>query len=306
MKKYVLILSALAFTLGFSSCKKETAKENNNDEIAAHAEDESQFSTELDGMLNESSAAIESNGAFSGRYQGQQELICDATAVYNSTSNPRTITITYSGSNCNGIRTRTGSIIISMAQGVQWKNAGAAVTVTFQNVKITRLRDNKSVTINGSQTYTNVSGGLLINLPVLNSITHRIQSSGLSLSFNDGTQRSWQVDKQRVITYNSGVVVTTTGLHTEGNITGVAEWGTNRFGNAFTTAITSPLIIRQDCSFRLTSGAVEHKTNLFTGTATFGLDANGNPTTCPGIGTYYFKVIWTGPNGNSYTTILPY
>jgi hypothetical protein len=105
---------------------------------------------------------------------------------------------------------------VSMAQGVQWKNAGAAVTITFQNVKITRLRDNKSVTINGAQTYTNVSGGLLANLPILNSITHRIHSSNLSLSFNDGTQRNWQVDKQRVFTYNNGAVITTTGLHTEG------------------------------------------------------------------------------------------
>ncbi|TMI62925.1 MAG: hypothetical protein E6H07_16110 [Bacteroidetes bacterium] len=306
MKKHILVLSALAVTLVFSSCKKETTKENDNDEIAAHAEDESQFSGELDGILNETNVAIESNGTFSGRYQSLQEVICDAAAVYDAVSNPRTITITFSGSNCNGIRTRTGAIVVSMAQGVQWKNAGAAVTIAFQNVKITRLRDNKSVTINGTQTYTNVSGGLLANLPILNSITHRINSSNLSLSFNDGTQRNWQVDKQRVFTYNNGAVITTTGLHTEGNTTGVAEWGTNRFGNAFTTAITSPLIIRQDCSFRLTAGAVEHKTNLFTGTATFGLNAAGNPTTCPGVGAYYFKVTWTGPNGNSYTTILPY
>jgi hypothetical protein len=306
MKKYILLLSAFIITIAVTSCKKEKDKENNNDEIAAHAEDESQFSSELDGMLNETNAAIESNGSFSGRFQSLQEIICDATAVYDPNSNPRTITITYSGSNCNGVRTRTGAIVISMEQGVQWKNPGAAVTVSFQNVKITRLRDNKSVTINGSQTYTNVSGGLLINLPVLNSITHRISSSDLSISFNDGTQRSWQVDKQREFTYNSGVVITTTGLHTEGNITGVAEWGTNRFGSTFTTAITTPLVIRQDCSFRLTGGAVEHKTNLFTGTATFGLNAAGDPSTCPGTGAYYFKVTWTGPNGNSYTTILPY
>jgi hypothetical protein len=193
-----------------------------------------------------------------------------------------------------------------MAQGVQWKNAGAAVTVTFQNLKITRVRDNKSITINGSKTYTNVSGGLLINLPTLGSITHAITSTGLSITFDNGSQRSWQVSKQRVFTYSGGGVVTTTGTHTDGNNTGIAEWGTNRFGATFATSIVEPLVVRQDCSFRLTSGKVKHTTPTVTATATFGLNANGEPTTCPGLGTYYFKVIWTGANGNSITVISPY
>ena len=113
------------------------------------------------------------------------------------------------------------------------------------------------------------------------------------------------MDKQRVFTYDNGYVITTTGLHTEGATTGIAEWGTNRLGNSFTTAITTPLIIREECGFRLTEGAVQHKTNLFTATVTFGLDVDGNPTTCP-AGNYYFKVLWTGPNGGTGTVILPY
>jgi hypothetical protein len=191
---------------------------------------------------------------------------------------------------------------------VQWKNAGAAVTITFQNLKITRLRDNKSITINGSHVYTNVSGGLLINLATLGTITHSITSSNMSITFDNGSQRNWQVAKQRVFTYNSGVVITTTGTHTDGSNTGIAEWGTNRFGGAFATSILEPLVVRQDCNFRLTSGKVKHTTTTpaATGTATFGLNANGDPTSCPGSGTYYFKIVWTGPNGNTITVIRPY
>ena len=307
MKKQILALSAFILIISFSACKKDTSTNttNNDAEIAAHSDDESQFSLQLDDIIGEGNIALESNTGFSGRLQSPQEVFCDATIVVDTTSNPRTITITYDGSGCTPGRTRTGSVIISMAQDVRWKNAGAAVTVTFQNVKITRTRDNKSVTINGTQTYTNVSGGLLFNLYTVGTITHRISSNNLSLSFNDGSQRNWQVDKQRVFTFDNGYVITTTGLHTEGNITGVAEWGTNRFGNTFTTAITSPLIVREDCDFRLTSGAVQHKTNLFTATVTFGLDATGNPTACP-TGNYYFKAEWTGQNGNSSSIILPY
>ena len=148
---------------------------------------------------------------------------------------------------------------------------------------------------------------MLINLPTLNTITHSITSSGLSITFDNGTQRTWQVSKQRVFTFvNNSGVITTTGTHTDGAVANIAEWGTNRFGKAFATSITEPLIVKQDCSFRLTSGQVKHTTGGITATATFGLDATGNPTSCPGSGNYYYKVIWTGPNGNSLTVILPY
>jgi hypothetical protein len=308
MKRRILYLSVFILVISFMACKKEKSPENTTttEDMAAHSDDESQFSTELDAIINESNIALESEVSFSGRLSSQsQEIFCDANAVIDTVSNPRTITITYNGNNCIPTRTRTGSIVISMAQGVKWKNAGASVSVSFQNVKITRTRDNKSITLNGTQTFTNVSGGLLANLWQVNTITHRISSSNLSISFNDGSQRSWQVDKQRVFTYDNGYVITTTGLHTEGATTGIAEWGTNRLGNSFTTAITTPLIIREECGFRLTEGAVQHKTNLFTATVTFGLDVDGNPTTCP-AGNYYFKVLWTGPNGGTGTVILPY
>lgn len=308
MKRRILYLSVFILVISFMACKKEKSPENTTttEDMAAHSDDESQFSTELDAIINESNIALESEVSFSGRLSSQsQEIFCDANAVIDTVSNPRTITITYNGNNCIPTRTRTGSIVISMAQGVKWKNAGASVSVSFQNVKITRTRDNKSITLNGTQTFTNVSGGLLANLWQVNTITHRISSSNLSISFNDGSQRSWQVDKQRVFTYDNGYVITTTGLHTEGATTGIAEWGTNRLGNSFTTAITTPLIIREECGFRLTEGAVQHKTNLFMATVTFGLDVDGNPTTCP-AGNYYFKVLWTGPNGGTGTVILPY
>ena len=304
MKKNVLSLLALSLLVGFAACKKD-ASPNNSTEMATHSDDQSRVESETDAAANDADLVIESSAAITGRYQGTQGVICDATVDVNLASDPRTITITYDGTNCLGNRTRTGKVIISAAQNVQWKNAGAAVTVTFQNLKITRVIDNKSITLNGALTYTNVSGGLLVNLASLNSITHSITSSGLTITFDNGSQRSWQVAKQRVFTYNNGAVITTTGTHTDGNATGIAEWGTNRFGVAFATSIMEPLVVRQDCNFRLTSGKVKHTTTGVTATATFGLNANGEPTSCP-AGAYYCKVIWNGPNGNSLTAIFPY
>src|SRR5262249_19832127 len=159
-----------------------------------------------------------------------------------------------------------------------------------------------SITINGSKTITNQSGGLLINLASLQTIVHLVNSNGLSVTFDNGSQRTWQVARKQTYTWAAGAVLTVTGNHTQGNVTGIAEWGTNRFGNAFTTVIDAPLVIKQDCDFRLTGGQVTHQTPNFTSTATFGLDATGAPTGCP-AGVYYLKIVWTGPAGNTHTVI---
>ena len=309
MKTKILFLAVFTFCTAviFTACQKSISSSvDESTEVSMQADDESRVATEMDATANDADVMLEATPSFSGRRMQVQSPICDATVAVDTASNPRTITITYNGTNCQGNRTRTGVVVISMAQGVRWRDAGAAITVSFQNLTITRLRDNKSITINGSQTYTNVSGGLLVNLPSLGSITHTITSSGMTITFDNGSQRSWQVARQRVFTYNNGVVITTTGMHSEGNTTGIVEWGTNRFGNAFSTTITQPLVIRQDCDFRVTSGEVVHTRGAITATATFGLDATGNPTSCPGSGSYYMKIVWIGAGGTTHTVILPY
>ena len=308
MKKQILFLSIVALSctaLIFTACQKDSKSDNNDNsaEVSVQSDDQSRFSNETDQVANEVDASLETEAGF-GR--GGTQLICDATITSDTTGSARVITITYNGTNCLGTRTRTGVVTISMPQGVRWKNAGATITVNFQNLKITRVSDNKSITINGTQTITNVSGGLLISLPALGTITHTITSSNMSITFDNGTQRTWSVARQRVYAWNAAApIITITGTHTEGNVTGVAEWGTNRFGRTFITAITQPLVISQACNYRLISGKVTNVNALATTTVTFGLDVSGNPVSCP-AGVFYFKITWTGPNGNTITVIMPY
>ena len=309
MKKSILYLSVITLSLAFfvSSCKKDSAVATDSaTEVSTQADDQSRVSTETDAVTNDANASLEVSTSISGRDMGFQGLICDASIVADTISNTRTITITYNGANCSGNRVRTGVVVISIAAGVHWKDAGAVVTISYQNLKITRVSDNKSITINGTHTLTNVSGGLLINLPALKTITHTISSSNMSVTFDDGSQRTWSVARQRVFTYNNGVVITITGTHTDGTNTGIEEWGTTRFGKSFTNSITSPLVVSQACSFRITSGATQHVTSLATVAVTFGLDASGNATSCPGTGSYYYKAVWTGANGKVVTVIAPY
>ncbi len=322
MKTRFFLSLAVIVTLSlfFVSCTKESGSGSTETdyttESTVHTDDQSRFSGEIDGVANDADLALEVTTGFAGRPGTTEDggavtndlnnIICDASVAIDTLSSPRKITITYNGNNCLGTRTRTGVVVISMEPATRWKNAGAVLNVTFQNLKITRLIDNKSITINGTQSYTNVNGGLLINLPTLGSVTHAITSDNMSVTFDDNTQRTWKVARKRVFTYDNGIVIKTTGTHTEGNVSTITEWGTNRFGNAFTTAILEPLTIRQSCNLRLTSGKIEHKTSLYTAAVTFGLDASGNATACPGIGNYFLKLVWTGPLGNSHTSIHPY
>ena len=128
----------------------------------------------------------------------------------------------------------------------------------------------------------------------------------MSIDFDNGTTRAWNVSKQRVFTYDNGIVITTTGTYSDGTNNNIAEWGINRLGESFTSLISEPKVIRQDCDFRLVSGQNTVITDNGTSVITYGLDADGNPTGCPGSGTYYYKLVWTGANGKTFTIIRPY
>jgi len=311
-------MAALALSVSFISCKKTDSNPVpiENTDLVAHSDDQSSFAQSTDDVANDANTSIENNNAFNGFAPGEITMgptgtngplgvICGATTVMDSTATLRRITITYNGLNCAGTRNRVGVVVLTMPLGQHWKDAGAVLTVDIQNLKITRVSDGKYHTINGTVAFTNVTGGRLRDLSALGTIIHTITSNGMTVTFDNGTQRSWQIAKRRTFTYDNGIVITTIGTHTEGTTTGVSEWGTNRFGNAFVTAITQPMVIRQDCSMRLVSGQVTHTKLAATVVVTFGLDSAGNPVSCP-TGTYYMKIVWTNASGIVRTFILPY
>lgn len=293
-----------------ASCKKEkdpSPQITADTEVAAHYDDEAMVSEELDAVATDANTLFEADPVLSGNNSVLEEALCDATIVVDTASDPMTLTVTFNGANCGIKRNRTGVMVLSTAKGTEWKNAGATITVHFDNMKITRRSDGKSITLNGSKTYTNVSGGLIHQAASSGPIVHTLHSNDLTISFGDGTARSWNVARKKTFSYSNGLVITITGIHEEGNVSHIAEWGTNRFGNPFTTSITQPVVVKQDCDFRITAGEILHSTEVFTAKATFGLDASGNSTDCPGTGNYYYRLGWTRTsNGNSFNVLLPY
>lgn len=305
MKKNVVFLGFLSMLLlvGITSCQKDspTNPAGDDSEVAVHADDEAFFTGETDALLSNINSVLDEETS----PRRQDNIICDASVAIDFVSNPQKITITFNGGECLGNKIRNGVIVLSAPKGTLWQNKGASFKIEYKDFKVTRKRDQKSIIINGEQTFTNESGGLLVQLSSLESITHIVSSSGLSVTFNNGTKRSWQTAQKRVFTYDNGAVLAVSGTHTEGNDNHVAVWGSNRFGTAFTSSISEPLVIRQDCSFRLTSGEIVHKVGSASATATFGLDEDGKPVSCPS-GSFYYKLLWEGPNGNSLSAIVAY
>ena len=327
----IAIATCLLTCISIYSCKKDNSasQDTTTADLNNTADDQQQVSNESELISDDANTALNGQSVFSGSNSSSvslsgnievngvggntqldglinaHQLICDATITYDTSNNQRVITIVYDGTNCWGNRTRSGKVVITLPLGQHWNDAGATANIVIDELKITRLRDGKSIVVNGNKTFTNVSGGLLKNLATLQTITHTIKGT-MSIDFDNGTTRAWNVSKQRVFTYDNGIVITTTGTYSDGTHDDIAEWGLNRFGQSFTSLISAPKVFRQDCDFRLVSGQNTVITDKGTAVITYGLDANGDPTGCPGSGTYYYKLVWTGVNGKTYTIIRPY
>jgi hypothetical protein len=329
----IAIAVCLLSCISIYSCQKDVSANGDtttSGSMTTTADDQQQISNESDLISNDVNTSLGGQSSFSGSSTNTLQsgntavngtnkpngtggglidrhgLICDATVTYDTTDGQRVITIVYDGSNCWGNRTRTGTVTISMPLGQRWKDAGATATVNIDALTISRKRDNKTIVLSGTKVITNVSGGLLTDLASLQTITHTIAGS-LKIDFANGTTRTWNISKQRVFTYDNGIVITTTGTHSDGTNSDIAEWGTDRAGDAFTSRISAPKVIRQDCDFRLVSGQNTLIISKGTAVITYGLDASGEPTGCPGAdASYYFKLVFAALNGKTYTIIWPY
>src|SRR6202051_3818989 len=220
MKANLIRRMAIAFCLlsciSIYSCKKDNSASQDTTSANLSTDDnkQQQVSNEADIISNDANTTLNAESDFSGSNSSSvsltgnteinsvggntnmsalinvHQLICDATVTYDTANNQRIITIVYDGTNCWGNRTRFGKVIITLPLGQHWKDAGATANIVIDELKITRLRDSKSVVINGNKTYTNVSGGLLKDLATLQTITHTITGT-MSIDFDNGTTRAW-------------------------------------------------------------------------------------------------------------------
>ena len=231
-------------------------------------------------------------------------------ASIDSSSSLKTITINYNGTQV-GCKKRTGSITVDLISGNRWVDVGAVIKYTFNNFKVFNTCTNKSVTISGTRTVTNVLGGNLYTLALLRSpkLTHKVRASyNVTFVDSNGTTKTaqWNVARKTDIIYaNSFFGFTSSGDTTYSGLSSVESWGTTRDGYNYTTQFTTPIVSNTGCGvWKPTAGVVIHTVASFPFTVQYGLDASGNQVTA-GCAAYY-KVSWLTIAGATVSALFPY
>jgi hypothetical protein len=297
-------LVLLSFLIpAFFACKKNTsfngpANAKFDSDLTVQVYDEVRLSSEIDAAFND----------IDNMLAGQAPCVTQVSV--DTVDNPNSITIDYGGNSCDGTRSRGGVIIIYSVHGTNWSTAGDTDSTVFNNYTVTGIGTNKTVRLNGSFYYTNVSGGSLSGLTGegASPVVHTIAGVNIGVTFDDGSTATWQVARQRTYTYSDGLVINTRGLDSAGGFANAAEWGGNRFGNSFVASVDSPLVITQACSWQLSGGQMRLSNPAGFTTVTYGLKGSGAPATgCPvSDSAYYMHVLWTGTAGNPYSALLLY
>jgi len=299
MSTIILVMTGIFIT----GCKKEKNKGNTADSSSLQqlAMDEISEQAASDETLNDVSNLLSG-----GNLKATDNLPCDATIDSTTVINDTiTIHITYNGDPCNGPRIRTGQVEIKKHVGMRWFQAGATVNVKHINFTITRVRTNKTITLNSNKTFQNVSGGVIRQLGNgVTSIVHRIWGTE-QVTFSNNTSKTWNVTRQKTFTGTPRqLLVTVDGFGTAGEYNNLVVWGTNRNGETFYTQILQPVVHRQVCEMDPVSGIKLHQVpaDSKSATITYGYNSDNQPVTgdeCP----TKFRVDWQ-KNGNSGTVYL--
>lgn len=303
---HLAIILVSAFALTVTSCAKSDLDQGivNPASLEQLASDENNVESIMNDAEGDITSIMSNN---SGNLKSTEWLPCNATidslAVVNDTV---TLYVTYDGLNCSGKRNRTGKIEIKAHVGTHWEQAGATVIYKFINFTVTRVATNKSVTLNGTKTFVNVNGGHRWQVgTIINSYVEKV-SGTMQASFDNGTNRTWNVARQLTYTGTPGqFLLTIDGFGTAGEYQNLVVWGVNRQGEDFFTQITQSVVCRQACEWNPASGIKIHQipSDNKSATITFGYNDNNEPIVGDECPTRY-RVDWQ-KNNASGTSYLP-
>jgi len=342
MKKKILSVLFIVIALSvavITSCKKNSdsssntaaqldaqSQQNNYDQNNYKSESD-QNDNDVNGALNGSSLMgmrlpssnnSERLGSGANITLGNPPPPCGST-IDSSQISSKTIIFNFDGTTHCGfwpIRTRSGQIIVHLSGANKWDSAGAVLTITFNNYKVTRLDNNHWIQLNGVKTLINPNGfNWLLFALGSSTITYNERVANMQVSYDDGSHAVWNSSRNVVWRCNNYLAgdftFSTIGDTTMYGFNHTSEWGTNRFNTGFVTYYNSSLVGNSICSYWKPIGGelvynVLNANSTVAGsfTVTLGLDSHGIPITS-GCATH-FKVTWRDSNSNTQYTILPY
>ena len=302
-------LMIAAMTLTFAGCKKSdttTPKGRTDTESMQQlTKDENNIESVTDQSCNDAQTELAILGKKSTLPGGG---LCNAVATFSGNVNDTiTIDIVYNGLNCNGSHFRTGHVIVKKRYSENWGQAGATVIMILDNFTTMKVSTGKTLILNGTKHFQNVSGHYIWELDSTNvtEVQDRVWGT-ITAKFDDNSVRTWNIDRRRTFTGTlTQLVMTTEGLGVADGYTNLATWGTNRNSELFYSSITQAVVHKQVCNWNPCSGIIFHEIPAASksATITFGYDNNNNLITngdCPSR----YRIDWV-QNGVSGTFFLP-
>jgi hypothetical protein len=297
----LLVITGLSFT----GCKKDKTDNSTVDPTSMQqlANDEAAEQNASDEAMNDVDIFLAGNGL-----KSTDVLPCHATIDSTRTvGDTITIYITYNGLNCSGTRYRTGHVEIKKLVGIPWSQAGATIIVRHINFTIRKVASNKTITLNGTKTHQNESGGVIWNLGngTVTSVIHKTWGFE-TVTFSDNTTRTWNIARRKTFTGTApdAIVLTNDGFGVAEQYSNLVVWGTNRQGENFFTQIIQPVVMRQKCDWDPCAGIKVHQipSDSKSATITFGFNSNNQPISGDECPTKY-KLDWQ-KNNHSGTVYL--
>jgi len=313
------ILTAALVGLIFTGCKKNDDTPANptdaSNEQTINAADDSRFTAASDEILDETNGIALNNSKFRGDFVGiitGTHYPCNGT-IDSSMQSQGTIKVNYHGNNCSNTFSLRGAVTLQLPYNTTtntvtpFSAAGSVLSITFHDLSVTRLSDNKPLIFNGTKYVTNVNGGLVDDAAdFANAVLFHITGM-LQITFDDNTVRTWNIDRNRLFTRNASItLITVTGNATQNGYSNASAWGINRMGNDFTITINTPIVFSSACSYNAMGGVKMHHGVVRELTVTYGVDQNGNT----GLGTascpYGYKLNWVDAKGEPHQVVVPY
>ncbi|NQV03113.1 MAG: hypothetical protein HQ542_10725 [Bacteroidia bacterium] len=288
------LLMVAAFALAITGCQKDPVDpppdENGSTSVQQISQDDNHLQ-KIDDDINLDIEIMMTGGGLKSTTWLPCNATIDSANVVNDTV---TYYITYHGLNCPETLYRTGKVEVKKHVGTQWYMPGATVLVKIINLQITRVATQKTITINGVKTHKNVTGGLLVQLGYgINTIVHRTHGF-MTVNFDDGTNRTWNIARRIVYTGTLGsFVIGVDGFGQVGEYTNLVTWGVARNGDQFYISVPQPVHYVQACNFNPVNGiqSIDIPSADKGATLTFGFDSNNQPVVPPACPTKY-KLDW--------------
>lgn len=237
--------------------------------------------------------------------------VCGAVIDRNLFLTKQEISVTFDGRiKCYDGVSRSGRVILTLTMGESWEDKNAEISLNFVNYSVSQECCDgleRKITFSGIKKIQNLSGGLTTKMLEGDSIVHLVRSFEflIKLEGEPYTAAVWNSKRKRTITKsNEGLEVMVIGRGDADGKSNLADWGTDKFGEAFYTSFLEPKI-NKTCNERLKIiSGVKSKEGSKSITYYYGSDAAGNIVNdCNSTG---IKMVWFNDEGQLITTYCPY